>query len=472
MTIATHIPIRGARRRTGLAAAFAAVAATALLASLSAERDTSQATLDDLTEIIAEHDRLEELEEEVERTGRAPVRQQRRPDGIEAAFGRESYGPGAVARLVIGTHLRRLRLQILRAGVEPLVTRRNDVMNGVPVTGVRSIGAALSVRVHIGDWPSGLYVARLSSPGRVGFAPFVVRPRRLGTNPIAVVLPTFTWQAYNFRDDDGDGRSDTWYANWRSRTVKLNRPYLDRGVPPNYRVYDLPFLRWLHETGREVDVLAQADLDRLRSGAALARYELLVFPGHHEYVTRREYRAVTDFRNRGGNLAFLSANNFFWRVDRRGDSLKKVRLWRDLGRPEAALIGAQYLANDRGQRRGSWIVRRTPATAWLFAGTGSAPGERFSEAGIEIDRTAPASPPGTQVVAEIPRVYGPGYTAQMTYYETRRGAKVFAAGAFTLAGSVRQPAVQRLLSNLLDRLGADPDPAGSEGGRRSSGRPM
>ncbi len=40
----------------------------------------------------------------------------------------------------------------------------------------------------------------------------------------------------------------------------------------------------------------------------------------------------------------------------------------------------------------------------------------------------------------------------MTYYETTAGAKVFAAGAFTLAGSVRQPAVVRLLENLWARL--------------------
>lgn len=40
----------------------------------------------------------------------------------------------------------------------------------------------------------------------------------------------------------------------------------------------------------------------------------------------------------------------------------------------------------------------------------------------------------------------------MTYYETDSGAKVFAAGAFSLAGSIRQPAVARLIANLWDRL--------------------
>ena len=40
------------------------------------------------------------------------------------------------------------------------------------------------------------------------------------------------------------------------------------------------------------------------------------------------------------------------------------------------------------------------------------------------------------MLAEIPNLFGPGFTAQMTYYETPAGAKVFAAGAFTLAGQV------------------------------------
>ena len=38
-------------------------------------------------------------------------------------------------------------------------------------------------------------------------------PEKLGGHRVAVVLPTQTWQAYNFRDDDGDGKADTWYAD-------------------------------------------------------------------------------------------------------------------------------------------------------------------------------------------------------------------------------------------------------------------
>jgi hypothetical protein len=256
---------------------------------------------------------------------------------------------------------------------------------------------------------------------------------------VAVVMPTQTWQAYNFRDDDGDGRPDTWYAG-NGNVVHLFRPFLDRGVPYRFRHYDLPFLHWLARTGKRVDFLSDADLDRIGSARELARaYDLIVFPGHHEYVTTREYDTVEGYRNLGGNLMFLSANNFFWRVVRRGNTITRIERWRDLGRPEAAVIGDQYRGNDRGQHKGSWIVRDAAAAGWLFAGTGLTTGSHFGRGGIEIDATTPDSPPGVQVLAEIPHLYGKQFTAQMTYYETPAGAKVFAAGAFDLVESVLEP---------------------------------
>jgi hypothetical protein len=95
----------------------------------------------------------------------------------------------------------------------------------------------------------------------------------------------------------------------------------------NFHRYDLPFLRWLARTKREVDLLAQSDLEAAPSARALAAaYELIVFPGHHEYVTKREYDLVEDYRDRGGNLMFLSANNFFWRVVKRGGLMTKTKL--------------------------------------------------------------------------------------------------------------------------------------------------
>ena len=374
---------------------------------------------------------------------------------IGAAFARESYRPGDIATFRLFSEAQGAGVRIFRAGAENRRIVARHVMDGKPVSrrlvlgGVRRGG---SVRIRMGDWRSGLYFAKLTAAGgRVGYAPFVLRPRRLGRNRVAVVLPTHTWQAYNYRDDDGDRFGDTWYCSGGD-TARLARPFENRGVPPGYRWYDQPFLRWLYATGRRADYLADADLDRIGSGRALRRlYELVIFPGHHEYVTDSEYRAVTDFRNRGGNLAYLSANNFYWRIVKRGNLMIRTQRWRDIGRPEARLIGVQYLHADFGQRRGPWIVRSVRAAPWLFAGTRLRRGSRFGSGGIEMDQTTAASPPGTRVVAEIPNCTGIGLTAQMTYYE-RRGAKVFAAGAFSLAAASWNPDVQPLLENLWQHL--------------------
>ena len=384
--------------------------------------------------------------------------------GIEAAFGRESYAPGDLAAMVLESDEPSLVLQVCRVGGGPLADPQADAMNGEPVTAPLVVDRRTRrdrprrLWIRVGDWPSGLYYARLTARGgRAGYAPFVVRPRTPGEHRVAVVLPTFTWQAYNFRDTDADGYGETWYEGLTSET-KLGRAYHGVGAPPHFRNYDLDFLAWLaraEQAGRidGVDFLSDSDLIAVADAATLARaYDLIVFPGHHEYVTRRAFELIRGFRDRGGNLLFLSANNFFWRVDRSGSTLTRGAKWRDLGRPEAELVGVQYIAGNRGRRLWPYVVRDTARAAWLFEGTGLRQGSRFGRFGIEIDATSPASPEGIVVVAEIPDLLGRGRTAQMTYYETPNGARVFAAGAFTLARHVNGMPHQRLLDNLWERL--------------------
>ena len=82
---------------------------------------------------------------------------------------------------------------------------------------------------------SGVYAARADHrrrPGRLRAR--LLRPPTLGTVRQAVVMPTNTWQAYNFDDSDGDGWGDTWYAGGNP-PVRLNRPYRQRGTPPWFR---------------------------------------------------------------------------------------------------------------------------------------------------------------------------------------------------------------------------------------------
>ena len=71
------------------------------------------------------------------------------------------------------------------------------------------------------------------------------------------------------------------------------------------------------------------------------------------------------------------------------------------------------------------------------------------------------------MLAEIADLYGPGFTAQMAYYETPAGAKVFAAGVLDFGGSATTWPVRRLLENLWARLAA---PSASASRSRSSTR--
>jgi hypothetical protein len=352
----------------------------------------------------------------------------------QAAFVQRSYAPGdaAVLRLRGGGSV---RISIFHAGAG-----HDGVLQGALVSAPQR-----STVVHIGNWASGLYYARVDSSGGTWDAPFVLRPRVLGTHRILVVLPTNTWQAYNFEDDD------SWYESAGVHTIELNRPFIDNGVPPHYRGYDRGFIRWLHLYRVQTDFVSDDDIDRF-SGDTLARsYSEVVFSGHEEYVTQHEYDAIQRYRDLGGSLAFLSANDFFYKVVKHGDQMDGRWRWRDLGRPEAALVGEQYVDwnHDRYPNQAYHV---TNGSSWVFAGTGLTTGATFGVYGIEIDAVCPASPRGTQVLARIPNAFGPGKSAEMTYYESERGAEVFSAGVMNFGGSALWPQVRTMVGNVIARL--------------------
>jgi hypothetical protein len=379
---------------------------------------------------------------------------------VEATFRQRSALPGTRVVLSVQTDAPWLRLTLLQCGPEDGPTNSNYEMRGVQVGEPQKIdlsrrrGQLTTFPVAIDVQTSGLYAARLEGPsGHLGFAPLVVRPS-VPTQRVAIVLPTTTWQAYNYYDRNGDGFGDTWYSLWAQKRIDLTRPHLRRGVPERYRSYDVQFLHWLASRGHAVDTYADEDIERFASPDLLRfAYDLIVFPGHTEYVTKSLYDLVEGYRDLGGRLMFLSANNFFRHVVRDTTHARLVGEWRDVGRPESALLGAQYLANDGGERQQPYAVVESDAARWAFAGTGLSSGSQFGRYGIEIDATTPYSPPETQVLARIPDLFGPGRSAEMTYYETPAGARVFSAGVLNFGGTIMLwPETGRLLDNIWARL--------------------
>jgi hypothetical protein len=124
-----------------------------------------------------------------------------------AGFGARSYAPGQVAVLDIGGgQTSSATLQVFQAGASgtpgPAAAPGWDKKTfGKPVTAPQQVSRPAGARhwaVHIplgSTWASGDYVARLTWQGHTDYAPFVLRPSRLGSAPVLVVEPTNTWHA-------------------------------------------------------------------------------------------------------------------------------------------------------------------------------------------------------------------------------------------------------------------------------------
>ncbi len=385
-----------------------------------------------------------------------------------AGFEARSYEPGQIALLdIAGGTTKHVTLQLFLAGGAAVPGAAahgwDKVTFGKPVSTPQALRRPSSGRwlahVRLGaSWPSGDYVARLTWRGHSDYAPFILRPSRLGTAPVLVVEPTNTWHAYDVLD------GDSWYLDSKVHRIDLTHPFaatdvrgarVPAGLPEQFWKLDLGFLRWYWPSGFRADFFSDDDLERVSSAAQLRRYSLIVFAGHEEYVTSHVYDLITRYRDAGGNLAFLSANNFFYKVDVHGDTMTGRTRWRDIGRPEAALVGAQYVGWDEDRYTNHpYRVVNAEAAPWLFVGTQLHDGSSFGNYGIEIDEPNDVSPQGTHVLAVIPHEFGHGKPAKMTIYRAGRST-VFDAGAFNFGASAHWPAVARLVDNLWSRLGGE-----------------
>ena len=242
----------------------------------------------------------------------------------------------------------------------------------------------------------------------------------------------------------------------RSQTIDLTRPYIEAAchrttgattaascVGSSSITSTPTSSRTTTSTGSVGDRLARA-------------YDLIVFSGSRgiRHGTRVRHSSQR-YRDLGGNLAFLSANDFFYKVEKRGDTMDGRWRWRDLGRPEAALVGAQYVDWNHGRypNRPFTVVGVKQDEPWLFRNTGLADGAQFGVYGIEVDATAAELARGTQRSGARSRTSSaPARAAEMTYYTTPAGAKVFSAGVMNFGGSALWPVVSVMMQNIWTEL--------------------
>jgi len=354
------------------------------------------------------------------------------------------------------------------------------------------------------DWPSGVYLGRLTVPDETGYGywqnyvVFLVRDDR----PADVCLQCSdnTWQAYNRWPSDYSvythpkGNQGPW------ADVSFDRPYgkyaqiyenpqsLGSG---EWLCFEFPMAYWLEREGYDVTYCSNHDMvdsDYARPG----RFQAFLSNGHDEYWDIREWENVVRLRDTGTNLLFFSGNAVCWvspfseSTDGRegrilfrggpygGDYRYAVKREEEhgpfphRGPDEGYLIGARNVSPVNGG--GDWICRRPDH--WIFEGTDMAEGDAIPGlVGWEYHGDPPGDLEGLEVVASGTALQG-GVNPQQwaaTIYPGPKDNFVFNASTiFWCQGLASPPGhmlpwshrsrphgpderVRRITANLLDR---------------------
>jgi N,N-dimethylformamidase len=269
--------------------------------------------------------------------------------------------------------------------------------------------AAFSIQLP-SDLPSGIYAAKLTTGDAVDRVPFIVRPAPgAATSPIAVVIPTVTYQAYGgayspWFEEGGNDRAmlacpkAIEYYGAHHRLLSLYDRHRDgsgncfasshRPMPlfrpdailawvqcPAHLPIDLELLAWLSQKGFAYDVLSDHDVHR--DGAALlGRYRTIITGQHPEYATNEMMCAYQAYLAGGGRMMNLGGNGFYWvaSIDRCGHTIEVRKSFADPRPGWATGPGEQFHAST-GELGGLWRHRSWPPQR--LAGVGlSASGRR------------------------------------------------------------------------------------------------
>ena len=344
------------------------------------------------------------------------------------------------------------------------------------------------------NWVTGVYYAKfVASDGKQTFVQFDVRGSP--TSTYVVSTSDTTYEAYN------DWGGFSLYSASPSATIAratevsfdrpISGPGWTQGLP-----YEIDAIRWMERAGYDVSYVSSIDLDE--HPQLLLTHKAYINLGHDEYWSRPMRDGIQNARDMGIGLAFLGANDGYWQIRFRPDSLGVIDrdiicykvantdplygkqndlvtvTWRDplIGRPENALIGIMYSSWSKGIGFG-WRVSPTASSPFLN-GTSLAPGATYGcdYVGYEWDRVFNngQTPSGLHILASSHVVAHDGSVdvSNSTYYVAPSGALVFATGSiywsfalddyrmFSVAGcseaSHAQPEMGRLLASIMDAL--------------------
>ncbi|MFI5896533.1 DUF4082 domain-containing protein [Actinoplanes sp. NPDC051513] len=367
------------------------------------------------------------------------------------------------------------------------------------------------------DAVSGVYIARLQRPGAEdgSHIVFVVR-NDASTSKIVFQTSDTTWQAYNLY-----GGSDFYEGGAHGRAYELsyNRPFATRGnVWGRDFLFsnEYPTIRFMERNGYDVSYMSGVDADV--RGQLIKNHKVFLSVGHDEYWSGNQRANVEAARDAGVNLAFLSGNEVYWKTrlepsrdgantanrtlvsyketwanDKIDPSTEWSGTWRDPrfsppsngGKPENALTGQQYMANDDDlpltvpAEQGNMRLWRNTEAAGKSSGStvlsdhiiGYESDEDvdngFRPAGtVRLSKTVGATP---QYLRDFGNTVSPGTTTHsVTLYKAASGALVFDAGTIQWgwgldevhdSQSVPLPAdenIQQATVNLFADMGVQP----------------
>ncbi|HEV7922140.1 MAG TPA: N,N-dimethylformamidase beta subunit family domain-containing protein [Thermoanaerobaculia bacterium] len=344
------------------------------------------------------------------------------------------------------------------------------------------------------DWVSGFYVVKLTAVNLKlnKYIMFVVREDGRASNYYYQYAVT-TSQAYNpwggkslygFNSTDGI----------QAKKVSLDRPNADgSGAGQFFYRWDFNMVRFLEREGYDVSYFT--DVDTHERPAELLNHKAFLSVGHDEYWSSPMRDAVESAITNHVNAGFFTANTCFWQIrfeanssgvadrtiiaykesasksdpfaidaDKTNDKFVTTQ-WRlsPVNRPEAALIGVQYVYSPIDSDIKIDDVTSAP---WVFTNTGLVKGSKLSGLlGYEVDAIENSSTPaGTIRLAHSPFSDDSGtqtINSDMVVRTAPSGATVFATGSIQWAwgldnwnnGSSRvNAAAQQITRNVLQRL--------------------
>jgi hypothetical protein len=219
-------------------------------------------------------------------------------------------------------------------------TAPNNGGTGREQTGTEDWNWPVTASYPIGLLPSGIYFAEVSGyatdrpseePQFKSLVYFVVKnPSPQPDARILLKVNLATIHAYNGAGIGDDAftsdfynfpRQSPWSPLPKGYKVTMRRPVAATpedqfGWPWEHKLamYAHPMAKWLERQGYAVDFFTDVDLHMDTQLRLLSKYSLVLSVGHDEYWSQEMRDNLGAFIKQGGNVAFLSGNTCYWRI--------------------------------------------------------------------------------------------------------------------------------------------------------------